>query len=87
MSSTEKIMEKIVEIINSIIEKENITIEQADADLAALGMDSLKFISIVVAMEEAFQIEIPDEKLLVTEMGTLNEMIDVVSTALGFADE
>lgn len=38
-------------------------------------------------MEEAFEIEIPDKKLLITEMGTLNKMIGIVSTALGITNE
>lgn len=87
MSNRENIIEKIMEIISSIIEQENIAIEQANEDLVMLGMDSIKFISIVVAIEETFQIEVPDEKLLITEMGTLNKMIDVVLTALGLAKE
>ena len=50
-------------------------------------MHSIPFIKIVVAMEEAFEIEVPDEKLLITEMGTLNKMISVVSTVLGIVNE
>lgn len=76
------IRDKILEIINSNIEQANIAIEQDDEDLSLLGMDSITFIKIIVAMEETFEIEVPDEKLLITEMGTLNKMIDVVSTAL-----
>lgn len=81
------IQEKVLEIINSNIEQANIAVEQDDEDLSLLGMDSLSFIKIIVAMEETFEIEVPAEKLLITEMGTLNKMIDVVSTALKITSE
>ncbi len=87
MNDMANIQEKILKIINSNIEDVKIQSDQADEDLSLIGMDSIKFISIVVALEEAFEIEVPDEKLLITEMGTLNKMIGVVSTALGIASE
>ena len=42
-------------------------------------MDSITFIRVVVALEEAFDIEIPDEKLLLTEMNTISKMTEVIS--------
>lgn len=56
---------------------------QVDDDLSQLGMDSLKFISIVVTLEENFDIEVPDEYLLMTEMNTVRKMVKIVSEALG----
>lgn len=82
MNNLESVQDKILEIINANIESADIQIEQADEDLSLIGMDSITFIKIVVALEETFEIEIPDEKLLITEMGTINKMIDVVSTVL-----
>ena len=41
-------------------------------------MDSITFIQVVVALEEAFECEIPDEKLLITEMDTVQKMVDVL---------
>ncbi len=87
MNDMASIQEKVLEIINSNIEQANIAVEQDDEDLSLLGMDSLSFIKIIVAMEETFEIEVPAEKLLITEMGTLNKMIDVVSTALKITSE
>ncbi|HCL01602.1 MAG TPA: hypothetical protein DHW61_04170 [Lachnoclostridium phytofermentans] len=74
-------VESIFEIVNINIENATIGIEQGDDDLSQLGMDSISFIKIVVALEEAFEIEIPDEKLLITEMGTINKMFEVVLVA------
>lgn len=81
------IQDKVLEIINSNIEKANIAVEQGDEDLSLLGMDSIAFIKIIVAIEESFKIEVPDEKLLITEMGTLNKMADVISTTLEITNE
>ena len=61
------------------IENSELTADQKDEDLVDLGMDSITFIRVVVALEEAFDIEIPDEKLLLTEMNTISKMTDVIS--------
>ena len=54
--------------------------EQLKDSLPELGMDSITFIQIVVALEEEFECEIPDEKLLITEMDTVQKMLDVLQS-------
>lgn len=54
--------------------------EQLEDSLPELGMDSITFIQIVVALEEEFECEIPDEKLLITEMDTVQKMLDVLQS-------
>ena len=80
MSSNE-ISEKVLDII-----KTNIGIEiypwQFDEDLNVIGIDSISFIQIVVGLEDNLEIEIPDEKLLMEEMGTFNKITMVVASAL-----
>ena len=78
----EDIINKVLQIINANIENTEITFGQTEDDLSALGMDSITFIRVIVALEEAFDIEIPDEYLLITEMNTLSKMTDVISTVL-----
>lgn len=72
--------EKILEIINVNIEskKVEITEEMLDVDLNELGLDSLSFVKIIVDLEDNFEIEIPDEKLIISEMNTVNKIIEVV---------
>ena len=82
MNNMENIQEKILEISNDKIEN-GVSKNQVDDDLSQLGMDSLKFISIVVTLEENFDIEVPDEYLLMTEMNTVRKMVKIVSEALG----
>lgn len=87
MENIAQITNKIINIINDYAENVNIGLEQKNEDLYLLGMNSISFIQIVVALEETFSIEIPDEKLLVSEMGTLNKMVNIVSTELKIEDE
>ena len=78
----EDILDKVLKVLNANLENTEITFGQTEDDLIALGMDSIVFIRVVVALEEAFDIEIPDEYLLITEMNTLSKMTDVISTVL-----
>lgn len=78
--------EKILEIVNSVKDME-VTVDQCDDDLLELGLDSIKFIQIIVSLEEAFECEIPDEKLLLTEMNSVNKMLEVLQLAVGESDK
>ena len=71
-------VEKVLEILNANIEGAEITGQMMEEDLPGLGMDSITFIRIIVALEEEFECEIPDSKLLVTEMDTAQKMIDIL---------
>ena len=62
----------VLEIINRS-ENMEVSQEQLEDSLPELGMDSITFIQIVVVLEEAFECEIPDEKLLITEMDTVQK--------------
>lgn len=74
----EKNVEKVIEILNANIENVEITEDKLDEDLSGLGMDSVTFIKIIVAVEEEFECEIPDSKLLFSEMSTVNKIIEVL---------
>lgn len=78
----EDVIDKVLQILSENIENCEIAPGQKDEDLVALGMDSIIFIRVVVALEEAFDIEIPDEKLLLTEMNTISKMTEVISAVL-----
>lgn len=78
----EDILDKVLIVLNANLEHTEITFEQTEDDLSALGMDSITFIRIIVALEEAFDIEIPDEKLFLTEMNTISKMMEVISAVL-----
>ena len=69
---------KVIDVINSNIEEISLTPEQLDVNLTELGMDSYAFIRIIVALEEAFDCEIPDSKLIISEMDTVEKIIAVL---------
>ena len=70
-------VENILSVINSLDNIE-VSTEQLDESLPNLGMDSISFIQIVVGLEETFDCEIPDSKLLISEMDTVQKMLDVL---------
>ena len=78
----DEIQAKVTEIVKSCTETEDVQKVTTEADLSAIGMDSITFIRIVVALEEAFVIEVPDEYLLMTEMNTVEKMAKIVAEAL-----
>ena len=71
-------VKKVIEILNTSIENAEITSDKLDVNLSTLGMESIAFIQIIVALEEAFECEIPDSKLLITEMDTGEKIIAVL---------
>lgn len=72
--------ESVLKILNNNIENSEITREQLDEDLTVMGMDSMTFIRVIVSMEEIFECEIPDSKLLVAEMNTVNKILSVLNS-------
>ena len=70
-------VEGILRVVNSLDNIE-VSTEQLDEYLPNLGMDSISFIQIVVGLEETFDCEIPDSKLLISEMDTVQKMLDVL---------
>lgn len=66
-------LEKVAEIIVEIVDcrKEEI---RPESELADLGIDSLKAITLVFELEEAFNVEIPNE--VIHSIVTVNDVLD-----------
>jgi len=47
-----------------------------------LEIDSVKFITIILDIEEAFQIEIPDDKLIIDELKSLDDFCNLIYSLL-----
>ena len=71
-------VEKVIEIINATIEKEEISYKNIDKKLSDMEIDSIAFIQIIVALEEGFECVIPDSKLLMSELDTVQKISDVL---------
>lgn len=52
-------------------------------DFSQLGMDSIQFINFVVSLEELFDCEIPDSKLILEEMNTIDKVYGVLCSISG----
>lgn len=53
-----------------------------DVDLLSMNIDSITFISFIVALEERFKIQFPDEYLTMDVMNSLNGFSNLLCTFL-----
>jgi len=69
------ILDKVTEIIvkTAHCKAEDV---RPESELASLGIDSLKAITVIFELEEAFDIEIPNE--LIPSIVTVNDIVDKV---------
>jgi acyl carrier protein len=67
------LLEKVAEVIarTGHCEVEDV---KPESELTALGIDSLKAITVLFELEEAFDIEIPNE--LISSICTVNDILD-----------
>jgi acyl carrier protein len=71
-------LDKVAEIIAKTA---NCNIEDItpETELEALGIDSLKAITVLFELEEAYDMEIPNE--LISSIVTVNDILDKLGTA------
>jgi acyl carrier protein len=71
-------LDKVAEIIAKAA---NCNVEdiKPETELQALGIDSLKAITVLFELEEAFNTEIPNE--LISSIITVNDILDKLETA------
>ncbi|MNH34086.1 acyl carrier protein [compost metagenome] len=48
-------------------------------DLTEIGLDSISFIRFIVNLEVQLGVEIPEEYILLTQMNTLNKVMEILS--------
>jgi len=69
---------EFLNILNTFITVVELSECDMDLNLIELGMDSVTFIQIIVAIEERFECEIPDEKLVLYEMNTAGKIYNLL---------
>lgn len=74
-----QVAERVIQLINDTIENVHMDLEHLDDDLTAMGMDSISFIRLIVLIEDEFDLEIPDDLLLLTEMNTAGKIIEILA--------
>lgn len=67
------ILDKVAEVIANAVHC-NIEDVTPETELAALGVDSLKTISLIFELEETFDVEIPNE--VITSIATVSDIMD-----------
>lgn len=70
------ILEKVAEVIANTVHC-NVEDIRPETELEALGIDSLKTISLIFELEEAFDIEISNEAI--TSIVTVSDILDKLS--------
>ena len=71
------IVQHIIEIIKKFVDIDINELDY-DTDFLDFGMDSITFIKLIVKLEEEFKCEIPDSKLIITEMNSVRKVYDVI---------
>lgn len=73
-----QIEKKIADIIRGALPKINMDNITGDTEFEELGIESIDFIAIVIALEENFDIEITDELLIMQNMNTVKKIENIL---------
>ena len=65
---------KLLEIINQRLKDRPISVTELEMPLDQAGLDSLDFIHVIVAIEKEYDCEIPDSKLIFSELNTVEKI-------------
>ena len=76
MDST--IKHEILQMLQDVIAEENTTRIADDAELANIGLDSIRFIQFIVKLENKFDIEVFDSDLLFSNFSTLQKIYETL---------
>ena len=74
------ISKKALEIIISNLNENSLNEISLDMDFNSIGLDSITFIKIIVALETEFGFEFEDEMLLITKFPTVKTMVEYVES-------
>ena len=69
---------KVIDIIASLMKNTNYESHFQSEEMKKIGLDSIKFIQMVVLIEEEFGIEFDDETLLVDYFDTISSLVKYI---------
>ncbi len=87
--TTDEIKTEVINLISELFKDKGFDtdiIEYADL-VDDMGMDSITFISIVVEIEAKFNIEVPDDMLLMENFKRVDDIVAVVGNELAKGDK
>ncbi|MDP6785646.1 MAG: acyl carrier protein [Rhodospirillales bacterium] len=67
------VKEDVIEVIRETCDASTLNLEDGDRSLLEQGLDSLDFASVLMAIEDKFDIEIPSQDEL-DELGSINKI-------------
>ncbi len=72
------------EVIMGLVRKNIVlTVDENEIDenteLAEIGMDSISFISLIAEIEDYYEVEFPEEKLIVENSSTIAKLIETLN--------
>jgi len=76
------IQKQALEVISSNLDTKVSSEVTIDLTFSSIGLDSITFIKIIVALESVFDFEFDDEMLLITKFPTIGTMIDYVQSKI-----
>ena len=87
--TTETIKQEVIELVSELFKDKGFDIDIIEyVDLIDdMGMDSITFISIVVEVEAHFNLEVPDDMLLLENFKCVDNIVAVVKTELSKKSE
>ncbi len=68
----EAVIKLVLDVLGEDVQIEN------ETSLLDVGLSSLTFVKLIINIEEMFEIEIPDECLNIQEMGTVEQICNVI---------
>ena len=51
---------------------------EPDTLFQSAGLDSLNFVRMIIDIEDAFGIEFPEDKMVITQAGTIQKLCDII---------
>ncbi len=78
----DEIKNKVINIISALFSDAGVDTDMLEyVDLVDdLGMESITFISIVVEIEDRFDIIVPDDKLLIENFRKVDDIVTIISS-------
>ena len=82
--NTDNIKVELVNLISTLFKNKGFEVEIIEyADLINdLGMDSITFISMVVEIEAYFNMEVPDDYLLMEKFKTVDDIVKIIEEGI-----
>lgn len=79
----EKRDEKFEEILELVKKTISLTIDESEinenTELVEIGMDSIAFVSLIAEIEDYYEVEFPEEKLIIENSSTITKLIDTLN--------